>query len=642
MSRKGSRLAVRPRILITAILLLAFGLRVIKPDFLGLNDDEAFFVQIAHLGTYLDAMRSSEPHPPLYLALLQGWMDVAGVTEYGIRFLSILTGVAMVAAMYQLGKQVLGEALGLAAAFAAALNPYQILYSQTARNYEMACLFGALSFVALLRARRDARLIPGFVICALLALYSHYYTIAIVGFEALLVASWLWGRPWPSWRPWVAAAGVVALLYVPWLLFVARTIAGYNPGHGDPDIVWRAFNDSFHYYGFGQAFDPSAIFWPGIGIALLVVLGIAGLALLSRRALGLSIGYQLAPILGGMATFVHTNQYGPRFIFIGQPGFLLIAGGAVLLLSRLQWAQLAPLAFISYLGGQAVYNTVLTDRFVTEGYRPLASYLARHISAGDAVILDGISQWNQYWYYAILRNGVTNRVEFMPKDASGGGADMTTVDRPKTESALASVAATVPGLWFIDADSLRYDPNMLTENLLAQHWYQAITTHFVYQRLQYYSTAAPAQLAAKDATEGDLRLKQASPLPARVAAGQPLTVSLVWDTVRTGPAAFKESLRLIAPDGTIAAQQDEAPWGGFFQASTWRPGNLLTDNHALVVPVGTVPGAYEVQIVAYEGRSGKGLGDPVSLGKVDVDHSLPQQVAASDLPRLGTPNDCGI
>ena len=31
-----------------------------------------------------------------------------------------------------------------------ALNPYQILYSQTARDYQIACLFGLVSFVAFL------------------------------------------------------------------------------------------------------------------------------------------------------------------------------------------------------------------------------------------------------------------------------------------------------------------------------------------------------------------------------------------------------------------------------------------------------------------------------------------------------------
>src|SRR5436305_15189435 len=104
------------RLLLLFILLAAFGVRVLGLGVLDLSDDEAFFVQIAHNGTYLQLAGSDEPHPPLYLALLQGWMFLAGVTEYAVRSVSVLLGVALAAAMYQLGRHIGGVRLGLAAA----------------------------------------------------------------------------------------------------------------------------------------------------------------------------------------------------------------------------------------------------------------------------------------------------------------------------------------------------------------------------------------------------------------------------------------------------------------------------------------------------------------------------------------------
>ncbi|MGH2470503.1 MAG: hypothetical protein ACRDGF_10535, partial [Chloroflexota bacterium] len=102
-----------PALVAGGMVLLALGARLIKPDFLDLNDDEAFFVQIAHLGTYLQAMKVSEPHPPLYLAMLQGWMLAAGPTEFAIRYLTIAQGVLLVAALYRVGRQLGGNPLGL-------------------------------------------------------------------------------------------------------------------------------------------------------------------------------------------------------------------------------------------------------------------------------------------------------------------------------------------------------------------------------------------------------------------------------------------------------------------------------------------------------------------------------------------------
>ena len=177
--------------LLLLILLIAFGVRVLGLGIQDLSDDEAFFVQIAHQGTYLQLAGSAEPHPPLYLALLQGWMLAAGVTEYAVRYLSIVVGVLTVAAAYQFGRRLAGDRLGLAAAFVAALNPYQTLYSQTTRDYQIACLFGLVSFVVFLETSRRPRLWPAYALSALLAIYSHYYAIAIVLLEQVILVAWL-------------------------------------------------------------------------------------------------------------------------------------------------------------------------------------------------------------------------------------------------------------------------------------------------------------------------------------------------------------------------------------------------------------------------------------------------------------------
>ncbi|MFI5266043.1 MAG: glycosyltransferase family 39 protein [Chloroflexota bacterium] len=617
--------------LLLVILLVGFGVRVLGLGIQDLSDDEAFFVQIAHQGTYLQLAGSAEPHPPLYLALLQGWMFPAGVTEYAVRFLSILFGLATVAAVYQLGRQVAAERLGLAVAAVAAVNPYQIFYSQTTRDYQIACFFGLVSVVTLLWAMRRPKLLPAYVVSVLLAMFSHYYALAIVLFEQALLLGWLWRRHFKGLGRWLAADGCIALVFLPWALYSLRTVANYEPGHGTRAIVADTLRQTFQFDNFGTAFRPGDVVWPTVAVVALLALGAYGLAQSGGgRALGLSLGYQLAPLLFGLVTLLHTTQFGARFLFLGSPGYMLVIAGAIVALAR-RWAlTLAPLAILSGLAGFAIHNTTFSDQFTDKGYSRLAAYLAAHIGQNDSVVLDGISQSLQYWYYAELRNSISQRVAILPLKADGGGADGTPVDLGQTQRALNQLAAGSAGIWLIDDDSLRYDPNLDTQRMLASQASRAFSQGFRGQRLDYYALGSPGSLASVDGRMDGVTLAQASRLDRPVPAGQAIPLLLEWQATRDNPLAFKESLRLLDSKGALVTQDDGAPGAGFWPA-IWQAGSSREDRPGLLVPVGTPPGSYKVQLVAYEGASGRPLESPVDLQQVQVDHSAPQRVSAAGL-----------
>ncbi len=617
--------------LLLLILLAAFGVRVLGLGIQDLSDDEAFFVQIAHQGTYLQLAGSAEPHPPLYLALLQGWMFPAGATEYAVRFLSVMFGLATVAAAYELGRQIAGERLGLAAAAVAALNPYQIFYSQTTRDYQIACFFALVSVVTLLWAMRRPKLVPAYAATALLAILSHYYALAIVLFEQALLLGWLWRRDFKGMRRWLAADGCIAVVFLPWALYSLRTVANYEPGHGTPGTVGETLRQTFQFYNFGTAFRPQDVAWPTVAAMALLFLGLYGLAVAGGgRALGLSLGYQLAPLLFGLVTLLHTTQFGARFLFLGSPGYLLVIAGAIVALARRRVLTLAPLAILGGLAGFAIYNTTFSEQFTDKGYGRLAAYLARHINSSDAVVLNGISQSLQYWYYGELRNGISQRVAILPLKADGGGADGTPPDLGQTQRALSELAAGSTGIWLIDDDSLRYDPNLDTQRMLASQAFRAFSQGFRGQRLDFYALGQPGPLASATARLDGVTLTQASRLDRPVPAGQAIPLQLQWQATRDNPPPFKESPRLIDSTGVLVNQDDSSSGGGFWPPA-WQAGTTREDRPGLLVPVGTPPGTYKVQLVAYDAASGKALGPPVDLQQVRVDHSAPQRVQAADL-----------
>ncbi len=123
-------------LLLVLILLLASFLRFYRLDAQSLWNDEGTSVAVAGRDLATIARDAAgDIHPPLYYWLLHGWLRLTGDSEFAVRAFSALLGVLLVALTYALGRLLTGRWAGLAAAFLAAINPFQVYYSQEARMY---------------------------------------------------------------------------------------------------------------------------------------------------------------------------------------------------------------------------------------------------------------------------------------------------------------------------------------------------------------------------------------------------------------------------------------------------------------------------------------------------------------------------
>ena len=96
---------------------------------------------------------------------------------------------------------------------------------------------------------------------------------------------------------------------------------------------------------------------------------------------------------------------------------------------------------------------------------------------------------------------------------------------------------------------------------------------------------------------GQLRLIAADFAPQAV-AGQDFPVTLTWQALAELNADTSISLRLVRDDG-IVAQLDEPLRSGWFPRETLPVGQYLLGYPLLHVPLGTLPGAYRLQLVSY-------------------------------------------
>ena len=601
---------------------MAFALRVLRLDYVNFHSDEAFFIQIAYQGTFMGSLGFNEPHPPLFLAMLQAWMGPAGVSAFAIRLLPVLYGTLLAPLTWQLGRLIGSRRLGLAGAFVAAANPVFIFYSKEVRNNGLMAVTGALSLVLLLLALRRPRLLPAYVVAALAALYSHYYDAAIVALELALAGVWLLRRPKARRWPWAVAALALAAGFVPWLAYARSTIANYDAGRGALGVFWTNLVETYQAFNFGFSVRPQDLLWLTVVVAGLGLLGVAGALAIRRGALGLIAAYGLAPVAFGALTLLHQTNFNPRYLFAGAPAYALLLGAGLVLLLRWHWGAAAVgCAFLLGLTGYTIRNTDFVPEFQPNGYREMVSYLSSHATAGQAMVLDGVSQWPLYFYYGQLQAHLPQRVEFLPRETAD--ASQQTVDE----------LLAAGGVWYLEADLLRYDPTHDTERRLAASGYQVSDRHFAGQRLEYFAGAASGPMQPAGADASGMRLTAATRPNHPVSAGQTLGVELDWQ--RVGEVRpFKLSLRLDGPDGT-AAQNDTLPGGGYVDFAAWAPGTPLPERAGLLAPIGLAPGAYTLHALVYDAATGQPLGPPIDLGPVTVDHAAPQNPLASELPSIG-------
>ena len=189
----------------------------------------AFFLRFYHLGYrdfWYDEVTSfyysQHPlrnwNPPLYWILLHFWIKIFGVSEFSLRFPSLITSLISVFLTYLLGKKLFTVRVGLYAALFMAFSPFHIQYAQEARPYSLSLFLSVLStlilFMALTEKKRKFWL--GFVLITAAGFYNNinYYHIFLLIAQGMCVFILLNGKgvnrffyfllPLLSFLPWAS------------------------------------------------------------------------------------------------------------------------------------------------------------------------------------------------------------------------------------------------------------------------------------------------------------------------------------------------------------------------------------------------------------------------------------------------------
>lgn len=585
------------RWILVALLLLAFGLRVFNLGTLELSFDEAISANVASLGLEgALAHLSSQPfeHPPAYYLMLNPWLRLAGDSEFALRFFSVFWGTLTVPLLYLLVTRLTNRHLAHIAALLAAISPFLVAYSQEARMYTLLPCLSLAALLCYFEALENPRR-PGWWLAyaafIVLGFVTHYYFVFL-----WVVASVHLVLEKPRHRSaWLLGGGVQALALLggaAWLLgspgpraSLARVVQGET-----------AFSLSYKLDKVLPTLMVSEVRIAPIPLAtyllaalgwLLTLLGIA-YARTSRR-LGPGSWRFLLLLLSLPIALSLAIPYG---VLGRHLGYVLVAVFAFMALAlhklaRRHWATLAAglvavLALNTY-GLAAQYTASKGD------FGQAMGYVNQQARDGDILVLTQPAQSPLVDHY--------NRLDWPVVYVPSGDAPATP---SRVEEVMSEVAGQHTRLWLGPIGAWTADPGALVERWLSANAYQAEKTWFPESSsVALYLTAAkglsPVQVGNL-AWSGGIHLENASAGPLVLPVGDAVRLRLNWRSEASLGARYALGVALVDPDGRIWAERRSEPCGGWCPTDQWEPGEVHEDRHALLIPPGTPPGTYRVQL----------------------------------------------
>ncbi len=159
---------------------------------------------------------------PLYHLLLRGWISLAGVGEYSLRFFSLAFGLLSIPMIYALGRRLFHPLAGVIAAVLTVGSPYLIWYSQEVKMYTLVVVLALLAIYSLRRALDAGSWrwwLTQFTATSL-ALYVHVLAALLIPVQLLLCAVW-WSRARERWTAAGVSFACLILPYLPLLIWQA-------------------------------------------------------------------------------------------------------------------------------------------------------------------------------------------------------------------------------------------------------------------------------------------------------------------------------------------------------------------------------------------------------------------------------------
>jgi mannosyltransferase len=131
-------------------------------------------------------------NPPLFEIILHYWIKVFGISEFSVRFPSLLFSVLTIYVVYRIGLKFFSIPIAILSATLITFSSYLIEYSHEARVYSLFALLTCTSMYYFLKICHFQKIKLNFLILVLinsLLIYSHYFGFFVLFLQAFTILS---------------------------------------------------------------------------------------------------------------------------------------------------------------------------------------------------------------------------------------------------------------------------------------------------------------------------------------------------------------------------------------------------------------------------------------------------------------------
>ncbi len=532
-SLKAGRDPARHLVALVGVILAGFALRTWLLGDQNVWWDEGLAIwAVRKSWTDVTLWTASDVHPPVYFWLLKAFVGLAGESEFSARFISVISGILTVSALYPLGKRLLGQKVALLGTALLALGRFHIWWSQEMRMYIVATMWGVLSLYALLRwfqaegwvetsldqspPKRVLQEGILYVLTSLAGLYSLYLFVVVILTENVFALSVLLKQPSherPRFlRRWVLVQLTVLLLFSPWLALALPRMRSWSVAEPFDARIFLQLYATLLPLGISTYIERYV--W--LVVPFFVVIGAAMVLAWRSRSPGreaaaphlqaqqsvslLLLFLLIPPLIVYVLTRPRGLFYAPnveaRYLVLFAPAFyLLLAWSMVVLVERAKWLGYGIFVFVlgTFLWTLPVHYQ---GRYLRDEHQTMVRTIAAYAQPDDAVLLVSGNRYPIFeYYYGRLPDGpVRPPVYFVPQLSPQ-------VTEGNVEQELAPLAAVHPRLWLAQVNAPMQDPEGLVEEWLDQRYARTLSVAFVHNALTLYAPAGqpaavnPANLA---------------------------------------------------------------------------------------------------------------------------------------------------
>jgi mannosyltransferase len=656
--------------LLLAILLLAAGLRFYRLDAQSFWNDEGNSARIAErtLDLILEGAEG-DIHPPGYYLLLHYWRAPFGESEFALRSLSVVSGLALVVFTYLLGRHLFGRIVGLIGAFLGAVSPFAIYYSQEARMYALLGALSAISTYLLFRLLASSQIQPSdsdrhpsassvrrpsgtilalYTLVSVAGLYTHYaFPLVLIAHNLVVALEWLFDtrhsvHRWRWLALWAGIQIAIVVLYLPWLPIALKSVTGWSSA-GRAYELGPALLDVLRVLCLGITLPVERAIVSMVISTLLLLLGLWPFDFAPRPARGAPQDepFDLAPRLARRAPQDEPRRSN-RATWLGFAGLalcLLLPIGLIFGfdLYKPEWLKflivvLPPFHVLLARGIETLCQFGIRSSEFGIPLRLLLLVSCLVVLASCLLPL-GSSLQNLYLDPAYARDDYRQIAADIAASTRPGDAVILNAPnqwevftyyypeqavypapyRPEPDGVERFLAPLLEQerrlfvLYWGDAES---DPQRLVETDLANRAYKAGDRWYGRVRLSTYAVAPlPEEPDARlDAQFGaSIRLTGFAQPQAWFAPGDILPVTLFWRAEGPISERYKFTVQLLDGAGQLVAQHDSEPVDGLSPTSGWISGDVITDRHGVSLPHDLPAGRYTLIVGLYHIATGERL-----------------------------------